>query len=115
MFIEIERVGDADDVEAIRRNVVAAVADVRAAVTDWSAMKAKMLAIAGELPEQNLPFDRDTIDAAAAFLRWAADDHFPSLGYRAYRVERDGEGEVLKAARQRPRHHARIAAVRRDR
>ena len=98
MFIEIERVGDADDVEAIRRNVVAAVADVRAAVTDWSAMKAKMLAIAGELPEQNLPFDRDTIDEAAGFLRWVADDHFTFLGYREYRVERDGEGEVLKAA-----------------
>ncbi|MBX3693524.1 MAG: NAD-glutamate dehydrogenase [Dokdonella sp.] len=97
MFIEIERIGDADELEVIRRNIVAAVDDVRAAVADWGTMKAKMLAIAGELSTLNLPYDQDTIGEASEFLRWVADDHFTFLGYREYRVEQDGEAEVLKA------------------
>ncbi len=97
MFFEIERVGDADDLERMRRNIVAAVDDVRASVHDWPAMQAKMLEIAAELPTLNLPFDADTLEEATAFLRWVADDHFSYFGYREYRVIRDGDDEVLKA------------------
>ncbi len=97
MFIEIERVSDADELEAIRRRIVDAIEDVRAAVTDWSTMKAKMSAIADELPTLNLPFAPDTLAEATDFLRWVADDHFTFLGYREYRVESAGGDDVLKA------------------
>ncbi len=97
MFFEIERVAEADELESLRRQVVAAVDDVRAAVTDWAAMRAKMLEIADTLPERKLPFDAETLDEAVEFLRWVADDHFSFLGYREYRVTGEGESEVLTA------------------
>ena len=46
--------------------------DVRAAVTDWPQMKAKMQAIAEALPTQNLPFDTATLKEAQNFLNWIA-------------------------------------------
>ncbi len=97
MYFEIERVGDAEEIERMRAAIVAAVEDVRAAVSDWAPMKAKMLAIAGELSSLNVPFDADTLAEASAFLRWVADDHFSFFGYREYRVVREGDDEVLKA------------------
>ena len=96
MLFEIERVSDANEIETLRKNIVAAVEDVRAAVTDWPRMKAKMLEIAEQLPTLNLPFDQSSLDEAQEFLKWIADDHFTFVGYREYRVvEEDGE-EVLK-------------------
>ena len=97
MFFEIERVGDADEIEAMRKSIATAVEDVRAAVTDWAAMKARMLEIANELPSLNVPFDKETLAEATEFLRWVADDHFSFFGYREYRVVREGEDELLKA------------------
>jgi glutamate dehydrogenase len=97
MFFEIERIGDADEIERLRKDIVLAVDDVRAAVTDWPQMKAKMLAIADELPTLNLPFDKDTLAEAREFLKWVADDHFSFFGYREYRVIAEGNDEVLKA------------------
>jgi glutamate dehydrogenase len=97
MYLEIERVSDPDDLERIRRQIVAAIEDVRLAVADWRTMKAKMLEIADELPTLNLPFDADTLAEATDFLRWVADDHFTFFGYREYRVEGTGDAEVLTA------------------
>src|SRR5690606_29212718 len=96
MLFEIERLSDANDIEALRKNIVAAVEDVRCAVTDWPKMKAKMLEIAEQLPNLNLPFDKGSLDEAQEFLRWIADDHFTFVGYREYRVVEEGGEEMLK-------------------
>jgi len=97
MLFEIERIGEPDEIESLRKAIVAAVDDVRAAVTDWSAMRGRMLEIAEELPTRVQPYDADTLTEAAEFLRWIADDHFSFLGYREYRVVDEDGGEVLKA------------------
>ncbi|MBL0221908.1 MAG: NAD-glutamate dehydrogenase [Xanthomonadales bacterium] len=96
MLFEIERISNADEIESLRRNIVEAVDDVCASVRDWPRMKAKMLAIADELPTLNMPFDKDTLIEAQNFLKWIADDHFTFLGFREYRVLDDGGDEVLK-------------------
>ncbi|HMM65645.1 MAG TPA: NAD-glutamate dehydrogenase, partial [Dokdonella sp.] len=96
MLFEIERISDADEIESLRKNIAAAVEDVRAAVTDWPTMKAKMLEIADKLPSLNLPFDKASLDEAQEFLKWIADDHFTFVGYREYRVVLENGDEVLK-------------------
>ena len=96
MLFEIERLSSADEIESLRKNSVAGVEDVTAAVRDWPQMKAKMFAIADELPTLNLPFDKDTMNEAQNFLKWIADDHFTFLGFREYRVVDEGGDEVLK-------------------
>ncbi|MCC6439882.1 MAG: NAD-glutamate dehydrogenase, partial [Rhodanobacteraceae bacterium] len=58
MLFDIDHVGGAEEIENLRKNISLALDDVRAAVTDWPQMKAKMQAIAEALPTQNLPFDK---------------------------------------------------------
>ncbi|HET9032003.1 MAG TPA: NAD-glutamate dehydrogenase domain-containing protein [Dokdonella sp.] len=97
MLFEVERISDAEEIESLRKNIVAAVDDVRASVRDWPQMKAKMLAIADELPTLNVHFDKGSLDEAQEFLKWIADDHFTFLGFREYHVVNENGEEVLKA------------------
>jgi glutamate dehydrogenase len=97
MRFEIDRVAGASGLEKLRQGVVATLEDVRASVADWSAMRAKMLAIADDLSKRHMPVDADGVAEAQEFLRWAADDNFTFLGYREYEVAKSGADEVLKA------------------
>ncbi|KFN50890.1 hypothetical protein P873_00650 [Arenimonas composti TR7-09 = DSM 18010] len=90
MYLEIDRQADADAMAAIEVAIVAALIDVREAVTDWRPMREKMLAIAEELAGRALPVREGERAEAQEFLRWAADDHFTFLGYREYEVA-DGQ------------------------
>jgi glutamate dehydrogenase len=80
MYLEVDRAGGRD-----RREIVAelhrVLADVRAAVTDWRAMQAKMRA------------DAEGIEDAegAALLRWFADGAMTLLGYHVERPDRQPE------------------------
>ncbi|NUR21329.1 NAD-glutamate dehydrogenase domain-containing protein [Frateuria sp.] len=97
MHFEVDRVADEAAQAALQARVEAALEDVRAAVGDWSAMRDNALAVAAELPRRKLPMDAHSVDEAADFLRWLADDNFTFLGYREYEVtEADGE-DVLRA------------------
>jgi glutamate dehydrogenase len=97
MHFEVDRVAEPAELERLKRTVCAALEDVRAAVGGWQAMRARMLAIADELPQRKLPVDAAGVAEAQEFLRWAADDNFTFLGYREYRVEKSGSDEVLQA------------------
>ena len=96
MLFEIERISNADEIENLRKTIAEGVEDVAASVRDWPQMKAKMLAIADELPTLNLAFDKETLNEAQNFLKWIADDHFTFLGFREYRVVEEAGEEVLK-------------------
>ena len=66
-------------------------ADVRAAVDDWEAMRKTRTRALRELFEYPPPVDDDEIEEARAFLGWI-DDHFTFLGSLEYRLEaKDGE------------------------
>jgi glutamate dehydrogenase len=79
--------GTAVDVDARR-----VLSDVRAAVSDWSAMRDRALAIATEL-EAAPPWGMSAgmVLDGVDFLRWLCDDNFTFLGYQQYDlVEPDG-------------------------
>ncbi|MCC6559833.1 MAG: NAD-glutamate dehydrogenase [Xanthomonadales bacterium] len=96
MHFEIDRRADPEEMARVSETVLLALHDVRACVRDWSAMRARMHTIAGELASRRLPVDAEARAELQEFLRWAADDHFTFLGYREYRTVRDsGEGMLL--------------------
>ena len=71
--------------------------EVRDSVEDWEKMRAQALEIVDELTTAPPPLDARQIDLGRAFLKWLADDHFAFLGYREYRLEREGDDEILRA------------------
>ncbi len=97
IHLEVDRQGDADALKQMHAKVVSVLADVRSSVEDWSAMRDKMVQIANELPKRPLPVDTEEREEIEAFLRWAADNHFTFLGYREYKVVKQGKAEVLVA------------------
>ena len=96
MHLEIDR-QSASDAAEIERALHAVLADVRGIVQDWPAMRRKMLDITEDLAKRRMPVDDAGRKEAQEFLRWAADDHFTFLGYREYRVRKQGSEEVLSA------------------
>ncbi len=93
MHLEVDRQASAEDLAKLQTAIADALADVRASVADWKAMREKMLAIADELGQRVMPASDQTRAEAQEFLRWTADNHFTFLGYREYEVtERDGRG-----------------------
>ena len=87
MHIQISAPAGATDLAAVEARLTAVLADVRAAVTDWRAMRAKMQELATETaehPPKVAGLNSADIREIAAFLGWLADDHFTFLGARDY-------------------------------
>ncbi|MBX3700610.1 MAG: NAD-glutamate dehydrogenase [Dokdonella sp.] len=100
MHLEIDRVADDAAAQALEQAIGAALADVRASVADWAAMRASMLAIADDLPRRKMPVQAAGVAEAQEFLRWAVNDNFTFLGYREYEVAKVAGDEVLQAVEQ---------------
>jgi glutamate dehydrogenase len=93
--IEVDRAGDAEQLERLRGRIAATLDDVRVAVTDWPKMVAQARAIANDVRE-GLPGIADAeAREAAAFIDWLADNHFTFLGYREYKLERGTASDKL--------------------
>ncbi|MEO8803805.1 MAG: NAD-glutamate dehydrogenase domain-containing protein [Rudaea sp.] len=100
MHIEIDPIAEPAERARMEQTIRAMLADVAASVSDWKAMREKMLAVAADLSNQKLPISDEGVAEAQEFLRWAADDNFTFLGYREYRVAKVDGDEVLVAAAQ---------------
>ncbi|MDQ1502537.1 MAG: glutamate dehydrogenase, partial [Actinomycetota bacterium] len=92
IHVEIDRQPPGERLEALRADLLAVLEDVRAAVEDWSAMRAQAFSLAAELQERPPPGDALDADEARDFLRFLADDHFVFLGFRDYDLVRDADG-----------------------
>jgi glutamate dehydrogenase len=83
------------DEPARRAQIVEAIeqvlADVRAAVTDWRPMTARIAELITELKANPPPLPADEIAEAIQFLEWLAADNFTFLGMRGYTVARKGD------------------------
>ena len=81
LHVEIDRETDTAMLEQLRHELTSVIVDVRAAVGDWAAMRARVIALADGL-RQSPPFTVDAADAAeaATYLEWLADDHFTLVG-----------------------------------
>ncbi|MBC6943204.1 MAG: NAD-glutamate dehydrogenase [Xanthomonadales bacterium] len=97
MHFEIDRVADDAAAKALEQAVGDALADVRASVADWAAMRDAMLGIADDLPRRKMPVQAVGVAEAQEFLRWVVNDNFTFLGYREYEVASVAGDEVLQA------------------
>jgi glutamate dehydrogenase len=94
IHLEIDR-QPAEAMAGITDTIQKRLADVRAIVVDWNAMRTKMLQVADDLAGRKMPVSDAGRHEAQEFLRWAADDHFTFLGYREYEVTGKPGQEVL--------------------
>jgi len=96
IFVEIDRHTEADVLERLRADLHGAFADVRAAVTDWPAMRRTLQKILGELATNPPPGLAHEITETRAFLEWVDDHHFTFLGYRQYELVSEQGEDVLR-------------------
>ncbi len=95
IHLEIDRLPGAAEMQALQASIASALADVRSAFGDWQAMRAKMLQIADELAQRQMPVSPQVREEAREFLQWAAEDHFTFIGYREYEVtENSGQRQL---------------------
>lgn len=89
MFIEIDAQSDKEELKKIEETLQATLADVRAAVTDWRAMLAKIDETVASLTVNPPPIDHEEVEETIRLLRWLGSDHFTFLGFREYRFDGD--------------------------
>jgi glutamate dehydrogenase len=82
--------------QEIERGLLGVLGDVRAAVTDFPAMRGRCLAIQAELQESPPPLAAEEIAEAVAFLEWLGAGNFTFLGYREYSFEGEGDRAVAR-------------------
>ncbi|HET9581125.1 MAG TPA: NAD-glutamate dehydrogenase [Usitatibacter sp.] len=95
IHVEVDREVDPAHLDALGGGILAALADVRAAVHDWKPMRERMAGIVAEL--ERAPHGIDPAETAEirAFLAWVAENHFTFLGYRDYElVTEKGEDQL---------------------
>ncbi len=97
MHVEIDRVREGDDPAEIIDDVQRVLRDVREAVEDWDKMQATVSAVVAELRNDPPPLDPEEVRQAAELLEWLADEHYTFLGYREYKLEREGDDDFLRA------------------
>jgi glutamate dehydrogenase len=95
MHVEIDRQSDPARLAGLAADLERVLGDVRRAVADWRAMRAKVAAAKAEVVPPS-----DVVDAAELaeihdFLDWLADDHFTFLGYAAYELVEGADGPEL--------------------
>ncbi|GGE43222.1 glutamate dehydrogenase [Marinicauda pacifica] len=74
--------------------VLATLCDVRAAVDDWTDMRAQMDEAIDHLKNANTKAPREEVDEALDFLAWLRDNHFAFLGCRAFEFDVDESGQL---------------------
>ncbi|MDP9286269.1 MAG: NAD-glutamate dehydrogenase [Actinomycetota bacterium] len=95
IHVEIDRRSPAEADELVAA-LQSALADVRAAVEDWQAMRQQLQDAIAELDERPPPVAAEELDDVKALLEWVHDDHFTFLGYREYELSVAGGEDVLR-------------------
>ena len=88
MHIELDRLGDAVACTELAQGIGAVLDDVRAAVSDWPAMRARVAEVEAGIDDAS-----DEAEEARALLKWLQANNFVILGCRDYTLV--GEGERL--------------------
>jgi glutamate dehydrogenase len=89
MYVEIDRITDADRARQVEQRLLAVLTDVREVVEDTERMAAVACAVAQELGKAPPPLPAGEVADGAALLRWLAAGHFVFLGYRRYELVRE--------------------------
>ncbi|WP_052664768.1 NAD-glutamate dehydrogenase [Nitriliruptor alkaliphilus] len=97
LHVEIDHQTRPEVLDEVRARLTDVLADVRAAVDDWPAMRARLWEIHEQLGEAPQPVEAEALAEARSFLAWLDDDHFTFLGYRSYDLEERAEGDIIVA------------------
>ncbi|KRR27692.1 NAD-glutamate dehydrogenase [Bradyrhizobium retamae] len=102
IHLHIARLDAADDRQKLIDGLTQTLNDVRACVTDWRAMRARVEGAIKTLSSNPPPLPIDELAEANQFLQWLCADNFTFLGLREYRFSPDsaasdeiGSGEGL--------------------
>ncbi|MCW2781850.1 MAG: putative NAD-glutamate dehydrogenase [Marmoricola sp.] len=96
MHLEIDRIPD-DEIANVQQVLEKVLTDVREAVEDWQRMHDQVDKVIADLEVHPPPLPADEVEQGTALLHWLAEDHFTFLGYREYRLDTDGEHDILRA------------------
>jgi glutamate dehydrogenase len=92
MHMEIDQETGPEELKAIQGSLENVLEQVRVAVTDWRAMRARLAENIRELETKKLPMPPEEVEEAKAFLKWLDEGNFIFLGFRRYGFEtRDGK------------------------
>jgi glutamate dehydrogenase len=95
IHVEVARQAASERLAVLHSGIEVVLEEVRAAVEDWAAMRARTTELATELRRQAPPCGSHELAEAQAFLAWLADENFTFLGYREYRFpETESPGEL---------------------
>ena len=96
MHLHIDQHSGKETLAAIGARLLAVLADVRAAVDDWKAMRQRVDETIGEIESTAPPVGPEEVEEVKALLRWLRHEHFMFLGYRDYRVVTKGRKTRLE-------------------
>jgi len=88
IYAEIDRIAN-DELAKLEQRLTRALLDVRAAVSDFAAMRARLADLIQSLRETPPPLPEEELQESLAFLEWLQQTHFTMLGYRSFDY-RDG-------------------------
>jgi glutamate dehydrogenase len=99
IHVEIDRDSHQSALDELAAELERTLGDVRAAVDDWPAMRARAREIAAELGTRTLQGAADGVEETRELLEWMEDHHFTFLGFREYELgSRDGEDILTSVA-----------------
>ena len=81
---EVARQTDPAKLHELELHLERVIAEVRAAVEDWAAMRSQALDVAADLRSAPLPASGEDVEETVAFLEWLEAHNFTFLGYREY-------------------------------
>ena len=95
VHIQIGGLSQEAEREALRRELLAVLADARTAVLDWRPMQSRLRQAMSDYHKNPPPLPVEELIESTAFLEWLLDNHFTFLGMREYSfVGGAGEGEL---------------------
>jgi glutamate dehydrogenase len=96
IHVEVDRLVDPQQRADLLAGLHRVLADVRAVVTDWKPMLARLHDAIAELESAAGRLTAPDLGESLAFLRWLADDHLTLLGYRRHDLVSEGNEDVLR-------------------
>ena len=92
--VHVEQLGE-EQMRTLRERLALVLAHVRAAVSDWKPMLARLEQAIMAYRYSKTPLKQDGVDEAIAFLEWLRDDNFTFLGMREYRYSGGEKSGIL--------------------
>ncbi len=92
IHLQVDRTTDPERLKTLQEGIERVLRDVRAAVTDWAAMKRQLSQTLAGIDTNPPPIPADELSEGKAFLSWLLDNNFVLLGHRSHKlVTEDGE------------------------